>query len=258
MTTLFRYLNQSSHQICGREGNACFKSAFDNYQEDLADLTECDCRSDCGGIHVFSSMSRYSFNDETATQPTLWWNPKKEKGRLAEYLLDKDHTLVDEFSKNMTRLALNLSSNLELADKRFRDDVTILNVFFDTPIITQVKLEMKVTVFDQISAIGGTLGLFTGVSLISFVEITYWLLRLVSAATFSAFFGAGGVSRGGMGSASNYINNSNNRPRASIFGKSSTVDIINRDNNSMSEGGKSVDLPPLYQNYANPEYPYRR
>ena len=29
---------------------------------------------------------------------------------------------------------------------------------------------MRVNIFDQISAIGGTLGLFTGVSLITFVE----------------------------------------------------------------------------------------
>ena len=36
---------------------------------------------------------------------------------------------------------------------------------------------MKITIFDQISAIGGTLGLFTGVSLITFAEIFYWSCR---------------------------------------------------------------------------------
>ena len=45
-------------------------------------------------------------------------------------------------------------------------------------------MEIRVNIFDQISAIGGTLGLFTGVSLITFVEIIYWLVRFVSISLF--------------------------------------------------------------------------
>ncbi len=55
-----------------------------------------------------------------------------------------------------------------------REDVAILNFFFDTPIITQINLELRTNIFDQISAIGGTLGLFTGISVITFIEILYW------------------------------------------------------------------------------------
>ena len=43
---------------------------------------------------------------------------------------------------------------------------------------------MRITVFDQIAAIGGSLGLFTGVSLITFVEIAYWGLRMVLASFY--------------------------------------------------------------------------
>ena len=32
-------------------------------------------------------------------------------------------------------------------------------------------------IFDQIAAIGGTLGLFTGISIITFVEVIYWVFR---------------------------------------------------------------------------------
>ncbi len=93
---------------------------------------------------------RFSFDDETATQPDLWWSRRRKRGRLAEYLLDRDDFLQDAFTKNLTRLALNLTDEVELADRRFEDDVTVINVFFDTPIITQVKLEMKITIFDQV------------------------------------------------------------------------------------------------------------
>ena len=68
-----------------------------------------------------------------------------------------------------------MKSNLNR--RRFRLDIAVLNFFFDTPIITEITLELRTNVFDMISAIGGTLGLFTGVSLITFVEIIYWLVR---------------------------------------------------------------------------------
>ena len=57
-------------------------------------------------------------------------------------------------------------------------DIAILNFFFDTPIITEITLEMRTNVYDMISAVGGTLGLFTGISIITFVEIVYWSFKL--------------------------------------------------------------------------------
>ena len=51
-----------------------------------------------------------------------------------------------------------------------------LNLFFDTHIITQVNLNVKHTFFDKISSIGGTLGLFCGVSMISLLELLYYFL----------------------------------------------------------------------------------
>lgn len=41
----------------------------------------------------------------------------------------------------------------------------------------------------QISAFGGTMGLFTGVSLITFVEVAYWIFRFIAV----TFFGAAAV-----------------------------------------------------------------
>ena len=83
----------------------------------------------------------------------------------------------DPAAKAVLLLAHNLSTYEELAEKRFREDVAVLNFFFDTPIITQINLELRTNIFDQISAIGGTLGLFTGISVITFIEILYWFGR---------------------------------------------------------------------------------
>ena len=58
-------------------------------------------------------------------------------------------------------------------------DIAILNFFFDTPIITEITLELRTSIFDQISAIGGTLGLFTGISVITLVEVIYWISKFL-------------------------------------------------------------------------------
>ena len=67
--------------------------------------------------------------------------------------------------------------------------------YFDTHIITQVNLELKHTFFDKvsktlrynslflnakISAIGGTFGLFCGLSLISGIEFFFYLSIMVT------------------------------------------------------------------------------
>ena len=45
--------------------------------------------------------------------------------------------------KNLTKLAYNLESDVELASLRFDEDIAVLNFFFDTPIITQINMELK-------------------------------------------------------------------------------------------------------------------
>ena len=57
----------------------------------------------------------------------------------------------------------------------------VVQVFFDTATFDDIKRDKKVKVEAQLSLIGGTMGLFTGFSIISGVEIIYFLAK--------AFFG---------------------------------------------------------------------
>ncbi len=96
----------------------------------------------------------------------------------------------------MLRIIYNLTDH-DLAKRRFREDISILNFYFDTPFISKMTLEMRVTIFDQIAAIGGALGLFTGISLISLVEVVYWLARYFTS--FAKFRLRGGEKRKSAG-----------------------------------------------------------
>ena len=47
------------------------------------------------------------------------------------------------------------------------------------PTVTNVQRDVKVTFVDQIGTIGGTLGLFCGLSIVSMVEFVYWIYKTV-------------------------------------------------------------------------------
>ena len=99
------------------------------------------------------------------------------KQELNNYLLDPKHFFFEQRTKDIAQY--KLKDDEEFAQERFKRDISVLNFFFDTPIITQIGLEMRVSMFDKLSAIGGTLGLYTGISIITIVETIWWLIRFI-------------------------------------------------------------------------------
>ena len=99
------------------------------------------------------------------------------KERLENYILDPKNIFIDEAVKEKTKNESELSNEREFFEKRFQEDLIFLNFFFDTQIIAKMQLKMKVSTFDRISLIGGTLGLCTGISIITLIEIIWWLIQ---------------------------------------------------------------------------------
>ena len=86
----------------------------------------CDCKNDCEMVHFFSTLQREPFNDQsTETRPQNWFdkgnNIRPPSGILANYLIDPANIFSSQLAKNITKLANNLSSDVELADKRFEE-----------------------------------------------------------------------------------------------------------------------------------------
>ena len=99
------------------------------------------------------------------------------KQELQTYLVDPKHKIIDKGTKFFTKTRHNITDNDNFADERFKKDISVLNFFFDTPIITQIGLKMRVSMFDKLSAIGGTLGLYAGISIITMIETVWWLIQ---------------------------------------------------------------------------------
>ena len=54
-----------------------------------------------------------------------------------------------------------------------------MKIFFDTPKFEKITKDRSAKLVDMLSAIGGTMGLLTGFSMISGVEIIYFLMKII-------------------------------------------------------------------------------
>ena len=55
-----------------------------------------------------------------------------------------------------------------------------MRIYFDSPTFDKITMDRADKPVDMLSAIGGTMGLLTGFSLISAVEIVYYASKLLS------------------------------------------------------------------------------
>ena len=70
---------------------------------------------------------------------------------------------------------LHIFSDYEWGKNKLR----FVRIFFDTPTIEVITKDRAAKFVDMLSAIGGTMGLLTGFSLISGVEILYFAAKIV-------------------------------------------------------------------------------
>ena len=70
------------------------------------------------------------------------------------------------------------SINIRLLDFKPKTHLHYVRIYFDTPTFETISMDQSAKFEDMLSAIGGTLGLLTGFSLISGVEFLYFVLKI--------------------------------------------------------------------------------
>ena len=60
-----------------------------------------------------------------------------------------------------------------------RPELRFIKISFDTPVFDRIIKDRSAKFVDMLSAIGGTMGLLTGFSIISGVEIIYFAFKIV-------------------------------------------------------------------------------
>ena len=63
-------------------------------------------------------------------------------------------------------------------DSTIDTPLQVIQIYFDTATYDEIERDVKVTINAQLGLIGGTMGLLTGFSILSAVEIIYYLAKL--------------------------------------------------------------------------------
>ena len=87
---------------------------------------------------------------------------------------------IDEQGKTSLRLAAP-SIIFASIDYEWKNKLRFVRIYFDTPTFDRIVKDRAAKFVDMLSAIGGTMGLLTGFSIISGVEILYFVAELLKS-----------------------------------------------------------------------------
>ena len=68
---------------------------------------------------------------------------------------------------------------IPISDFEWKSNLRFVRIFFDTPKFDRITKDRAAKFEDMLSAIGGTMGLLTGFSIISGVEILYFVGKIL-------------------------------------------------------------------------------
>ena len=107
---------------------------------------------------------------------------------LSEYINSYDiYMKWYKFSAGLKGLQLhlyNFTTSIFISiclDFEWKNKLRVVRIFFDTPTFDRITKDRAAKFVDMLSAIGGTMGLLTGFSIISAVEIVYFAIKIISS-----------------------------------------------------------------------------
>ena len=66
-----------------------------------------------------------------------------------------------------------------LTEFEWQNKLRFVRIYFDTPTFDKITKDRAAKFVDMMSAIGGTMGLLTGFSIISGIEIIYFAMKII-------------------------------------------------------------------------------
>merc|ERR1711860_202276 len=141
--------------ICTLNGSYCFRNEVQRSKSSINDTL---CPPICQG----RQFKTYRTLDET-------WNALKKGRDFLQYLDQNPLTTLLEL--NSTGQDLGEIQTHRGYLKKSSESLTYLQIFFEDPQKIVITQDAKVTETDMVSNIGGTIGIFLGLSAISFLDI---------------------------------------------------------------------------------------
>ena len=187
---------------------------FQDYMTKIPDEECSHCLPDCNSTdydffvtsspfrkcdHTNLGTSETCDFENTYVNPPMWSQQvqneySKALGEMPQYIKPDDRKMESQrkytkYERVENNLILKQAMEAEPTYDAFEKDISVVNFYFGRPTVTQFKRAERLTWNDYIAQIGGLLGLAMGLSLISVVELIYWLIirlgRNIAAATGS-------------------------------------------------------------------------
>ena len=133
--------------ICGKSKLECAKNI---------PIEDGTCLKGCQGLYVTSYFEREL---DKASHADFW--SQVEKG----------------YDSYKAKASVNFPE--EMRSYEWKDSYKVIGIYIDTPAFDLVTKDITATFTDRLSTVGGTFGLLTGFSLISGVEILYFLTKFL-------------------------------------------------------------------------------
>ena len=87
--------------------------------------------------------------------------------------------MLNEFEGDTWKFFLILGGKIFFVDYELKLDLKFVRIYFDTTTFDIITKDRAAKFVDMLSAIGGTMGLLTGFSIISSVEIFYFATKIL-------------------------------------------------------------------------------
>ena len=162
------------YELCDYGGNKCFweKMQYAKYNEEMD--RKCFCLADCENVKYshFATLKPNEMKDCSYTIPY-------ELGSFKALVISKMLTPMKNIS-SWSKLEESLLKDYckSLGEKITTNDLAVLDIRLEGPTYMTLKRSLKVTFADKLGSIGGTLGLFSGFSLLAIMELIHWIFRI--------------------------------------------------------------------------------
>ena len=117
-----------------------------------------------------SSYSKTEFKESSISD--FWYNLGDGYKKYKE---QTDINFPDQLKGEFHRILIILT--LLLQGYAWNDSYSMISIYIETPAFDEIEHDRVPKFVDMLSAIGGTFGLFTGFSLISGIEILFFLTK---------------------------------------------------------------------------------
>ena len=161
--------------ICDPYGGYCFEETMSNE----ANYKKCpdQCLEDCSGVPLTLIKSYLPINTDDVCRRGSFLDAHFIHASSQHFAFENYKALISG-EGTIPDLGASLE-NGSLCRSYVAEYIAIVTVESPTNTVTKSARETRVTFIDQLGTIGGTLGLFTGISILSMIEIVVFLFTLL-------------------------------------------------------------------------------